>query len=211
MQDLATSAHVITKLSAMYILVALLLLSSYCIIVIYHSGKTETLYIHWGHNGCPETAEVIYSGIVAGANHAEMGGGSNAQCLPVDPEYSNDVTITQKRAYMYGAEYDRMVSIINRDIPCAVCLAIRSITYMVPAKVKCPSGWMKEYRGYLMTSLGDQSKVDYVCVDEAFKSAKRSNKTDKGLLLYPVEVKCTSLPCPPYKESIPLPCVVCSK
>ena len=62
-----------------------------------YSGNTEALYIRWGHNNCPKTAEVIYSGKMAGSNHKGNGGGSNAQCLPVDPEYSDDVTITQKR------------------------------------------------------------------------------------------------------------------
>ena len=169
------------------------------------------MYIRWGHSECPETAEVIYSGKMAGANHEENGGGSNAQCLPVDPEYSNDVTITQKRAYIYGAEFDSAASVVNHDIPCSLCLANRSTTYMVPAKVNCPSGWTEEYKGYLMTSLGYQPKVDYMCVDEAFKNAKQSRKTDKGLMLYPVEVKCASLLCPPYSKSKDLTCVVCSK
>lgn len=173
-------------------------------------GKTEALYIRWGHSDCPETAEVIYSGKIAGASHADKGGGSNAQCLPADPEYSSDASITQKRAYMYGAEFDSAV-VVNHDIPCALCLANCSATYMVPAKVACPSGWTKEYKGYLMTSLGYQPRVDYICVDEAFKNTRQNGKTDKGLMLYPVEVKCASLLCPPYRESKDVTCVVCSK
>ena len=154
---------------------------------------------------------MIYSGKVAGANHADKGGGGNAQCLPTDPEYNDSINTTQKKAYMYGAQFDNSIDILNHDIPCALCYANHSTSLMIPAKFTCPSGWTNEYYGYLMTSLGYQSKVEYMCVDKAFKNTKRRSKVDKGLLLYPVEVKCQSLPCPPFNATTDMMCVLCTK
>ena len=40
------------------------------------------------------------------------------------------------------------------DVSCAVCHAYVNNcngVYMVPAKFTCPSGWTREYCGYLMT------------------------------------------------------------
>ena len=134
---------------------------------------------------------------MAGASFEDRGGGSNTQCLPKDPEYSSDVGMAQNRAYIYGAEFDSNTRTSDlHDIPCALCfLANHSTTYMMPAKVKCPSGWTEEYRGYLMTS---------------YRYENRRRKTNKGLILYPVQVKCSSLLCPPYSELKDLTCVVCS-
>ena len=170
-----------------------------------------TTYIRWGHDNCPNSADIVYSGKVAGASHADKGGGSSAQCLSSDPEYVNSTNISQKKAYMYGAQYDSGHSAYNQDIPCAVCYANRSTVHMIPAKFTCPSGWTKEYHGYLMTSLGYQPKVEYMCVDKTFKGAIRRSKIDKGLLLYPVEVKCQSLPCPPFNATMDMMCVLCTK
>ena len=142
--------------------------------------------------------------MVAGANHADKGGGSSAQCLPTNPEYTDSATSMNKKSYIYGAQYDSNSFIHNHDIPCALCYANRSTTQMIPAKVTCPSGWTKEYNGYLMTS-------EYLCVDKAFSSANRKSKIDQGLLLHPVEVKCQSLPCPPYNATMDLMCVLCTK
>ena len=176
-----------------------------------HIANVGATYIRWGHNNCPKTTNVVYTGRIAGASPADKGGGSSAQCLPIDPEYADSTSMTQKKAYMYGAQYDNGVSIHNHDIPCALCYVNRSTTHMMPAKFTCPSGWTKEYNGYLMTSLGYQPKVEYMCVDKAFRSDKRKRKIDKGLLLYPVEVKCQSLPCPPFNATMDMMCVLCTK
>ena len=179
----------------------------------YHcfTANVGTTYIRWGHDDCPINADVIYSGRVAGANHTDKGGGSNPQCLPTDPEYNDSLNTTQKKAYMYGAQFDNSVNILNHDIPCALCYANRSTSVMIPAKFTCPSEWTNEYHGYLMTSLGYQSKTEYMCVDKAFRRTNRESKTDKGMLLYPVEIKCQSLPCPPFNATMDMMCVLCTK
>ena len=46
-----------------------------------------TVYVRWGHDECPSTAQLVYSGRAGGSNLNEPGGGSNPQCLPPDPKF----------------------------------------------------------------------------------------------------------------------------
>ena len=72
-------------------------------------GKEErnggTVYIRWGHDQCPSTAQLMYSGRAGGPHFDHTGGGSNPQCLPLDPNFLAPINGTQYRAYMYGSEY----------------------------------------------------------------------------------------------------------
>ena len=65
-------------------------------------------YARWGHDSCPNNtgAQLVHSGRAGGIHLSQQGGGSNPQCLPIDPNYllyepgsRNDIS------YMYGAEY----------------------------------------------------------------------------------------------------------
>ena len=43
----------------------------------------------------------------------------------------------------------------------------RGSMLMIPAQNDCPSGWTKEYHGYLMTAYYDHpNQKDYLCVDK---------------------------------------------
>ena len=65
-----------------------------------------TVYVRWGHNQCPSTAQLVYSGRAGGSPYSHTGGGSNAQCLPLNPNFFTPIsTGTQYRSYIYGAEY----------------------------------------------------------------------------------------------------------
>ena len=173
-----------------------------------------TVYVRWGHHSCPQNSSLVYSGRTAGADSKDSGGGANAQCLPMSPEYLTTINGSQtKSSFITGAEYQAnriKTSSNNRDIPCAVCLSTASTSYMFPAKVTCPTSWTKQYQGYLMSSHHMQSRAEYLCVDETFRSAGR-RRNDNGFLLYLVEPRCKSLPCPPYDETRELACVVCTK
>ena len=46
-----------------------------------------TVYVRWGHNRCPSTAQLVYSGRAGGSEHIHSGGGTNPQCLPLDPNF----------------------------------------------------------------------------------------------------------------------------
>ena len=44
-------------------------------------------YVRWGHDSCPTNtgAQLVYSGRAGGSLWSTSGGGSNPQCLPLDP------------------------------------------------------------------------------------------------------------------------------
>jgi len=176
------------------------------------------VYVRWGHNQCPSTAQLVYSGTVGGTVYTDSGSGSNPQCLPPNSSYLTTVSGVQKNiATMYGAEYEvseysHLRSKHDHDIPCAVCyVSQRSTVYMVPAKYTCPSGWTREYYGYLMAEHWKHHRSQFTCIDIAMKSIPGSASNHNGLLFYPVEGYCGSLPCPPYKDFRELTCAVCTK
>ena len=180
------------------------------------------VYVRWGHDQCPSTAQLVYSGIAGGPHYTHAGGGSNLQCLPLDPKFPIPISgLQQWRALMYGAEYETLTysnSYLhgrqNTDVPCAVChVSNRTAVYKVPATYTCPTGWTREYYGYLMSSHhgSDRHRTQYTCMDIAFKSVSGSSTVRNGLLFYFVEGRCGSLPCPPYNNSGELSCAVCTK
>jgi len=184
-------------------------------------GKEErnggAVYVRWGHDQCPSTAQLVYSGR-AGGTHYKQGGASNPQCLPLDPSYLQEISGAQTRTYMYGAEYQthtdsnsHLHGRHDHDVPCAVCYVTQhSTVYMLPAKYTCPSGWTREYYGYLMSEYRGNHPSQFTCVDIAFKSVIGSSPNKDGLLFYFVEGICGSLPCPPYQNYRELSCAVCS-
>ena len=178
-----------------------------------------TVYVRWGHDQCPSTAQLVYSGRAGGSHFSHSGSGSNPQCLPLDPKFLTPISGTQYRAYMYGAEYETETDSNshvhgrhNTDVPCAVChVSNRTAVYMVPAKYTCPTGWTREYYGYLMAEYYKYPGNQYTCMDTEFKSVAGSSANKDGLLFYFVEGRCGSLPCPPYDDNKELSCAVCSR
>ena len=79
----------------------------------YNGGGT--VYVRWGHDQCPSTAQLVYSGRAGGPLHGNSGGGSNPQCLPLDPNFLTPITGIQDRALMYGAEHET-VTVIFMDV-----------------------------------------------------------------------------------------------
>ena len=178
-----------------------------------------TVYVRWGHDQCPSTAQLVYSGRAGGPHWNQPGGGSNPQCLPLDPNFLTPISGTQHRGLMYGAEYETFTysnshvhGRQNTDVPCAVChVSNRTAVYMVPAKYTCPTGWTREYYGYLMSSLSVRHRTQFTCMDTALKPVVGSSAVNYGLLFMFVEGRCGSLPCPPYDNTRELSCAVCTK
>ena len=178
-----------------------------------------SVYVRWGHDQCPSTAQLVYSGRAGGSLYSQSGGGSNPQCLPLDPNFLTEISGIQSRALMFGAEYETNTDSNsylhgrhNHDVPCVVChVSNRTAVYMVPAKYTCPTGWTREYYGYLMSESSIHQRVQYTCMDIAFKPANGSSVANHdGLLFYFVEGRCGSLPCPPYDDTKELSCAVCT-
>ena len=150
------------------------------------------------------------------------GSGSNYMCLPTGPNYLGTESGKQgNRGLVYSGEYKTsdftpLEYRHDYDAPCTVCSTIRSGVLMIPAKTTCPSGWTVEYFGYLMSASYKEKASQFVCVDEnPDYTLWRSHFGENGVLLYPVEARCSSnngnLPCDAYPNGAELTCVVCTK
>ncbi|KXJ27293.1 Short-chain collagen C4 [Exaiptasia diaphana] len=152
-------------------------------------------YIRWGKTSCPYGADLVYKGRIGGEHYTHLGGGANYVCVPEVPDYLNYKPGRQNTAFIFGAEYET-----------------RSSKLMIPATYKCPSGWTREYYGYLMTEHhGHKNNRAYICVDKDAEAVSGSKPSHNGALLYPVSGHCGSLPCRPYRQDLELTCVVCTK
>ena len=119
---------------------------------------------------------------------------------------------------MYGAEYQDTNGLVanshDTDVVCAVCyVPTRNVVYMLPAKYTCPTGWTREYYGFLMSERYSHHRSTFSCVDYSLTSAIGSRTNHNGFLFYPVEGVCGSLPCTngQYDRSKALSCAVCTK
>ena len=83
---------------------------------------------------------------------------------------------------------------------------------MIPAKTTCPSGWIREYYGYLMAERSsDFYRTMYTCVDKDMESVPGSQGHENNAHFFHVEASCNGFACGPYSDSKELNCVVCSK
>ena len=179
-------------------------------------------YIRWGRTTCPEVegTEMIYEGIMAGSWYDHPGGGANYLCLPKTAMYHPEATTANiRRSNLYGTEYQitggqALVAHHDHNAPCAVCdVSTRSRKIMIPGTYECPSGWTVEYSGWLMSAhdSGHKGRTEFVCVDKDPEDIAGLYANTNGALLYPVEVVCTGIPCPPYDDRKELSCVVCTR
>ncbi|XP_071119926.1 uncharacterized protein [Mytilus edulis] len=85
-------------------------------------------YVRWGRKGCPDGAELVYTGQAGGNYYNHKGGGANYLCLPNDPEIGEPQSY--ENSQLYGAEYQvfsnrkphGMSGILgDREVPCGVC------------------------------------------------------------------------------------------
>ena len=160
------------------------------------------------------------AGAMGGGYYTHVGGGTNYVCLTNKPIYDKYQSGWQGGAAIYGTEYQTSFegftggSLHQHDAPCAVCyVRSRGSQVMIPGTNKCPSGWTREYYGYLMTShYGHAHPSEYVCVDVDAEVLPGSHRDTDGALLYVVEGNCNhALPCKPYIHGYELTCVVCTK
>ncbi|XP_078618256.1 uncharacterized protein LOC144885916 isoform X2 [Branchiostoma floridae x Branchiostoma japonicum] len=188
-----------------------------------NNGVGGSVYIRWGRTTCPTDSEtsLIYDGIAGGSHYTHSGGGANYVCLPKDPEWGVFTDGNQGTTYMQGAEYQdaqfgnspfQGASVYDHDVPCAVChVASRGSKLMIPARLSCPGGWTREYKGYLMAENYNNNRSEFVCMDGEPETRPGGHVDHNGALFYPVEASCGSLPCPNYVQGRELTCVVCTK
>ena len=175
------------------------------------------VYTRWGKSTCRSGVNRVYAGRTGSSFGGHRGGGANYICMPNDPEYSSYIPGVQGHNYVYGTEYEGpplAPGMIQHNAPCAVCdVSNKSRVLMIPAKLTCPSGWTREYYGYLMAEHVDRShgRTMYTCVDVIMESVPESQNHIDGGHFYHVEAHCNGVACPPYNNYKELTCVVCSK
>ena len=172
-------------------------------------------YIRWGNSTCPYGADTIYSGAMAGSWYNHEGAAVNPLCLPPNPKYLQYLSGYQGYARLYGAEYhvyspSPLDSSNQRNVPCALCeVTGRTNKIMIPSHYECPSGWRREYYGYLMSGSYDQKGgTQYTCVDKNLEQIPGSGGDTNGYVLFIVEAYCNHhIPCSDKEVT----CVVCTK
>ena len=177
-------------------------------------------YTRWGRTSCSDGADLVYNGRAGGELWNHPGGGTNMLCLPDQPIYNKFYTGSQDVAYMYNAEYELHQwnpfsprAHLDDDVPCAVCRVKRKSTILrIPARNVCPSGWRKEYDGYLMTERhSHKHSLDFLCVDKDAESVPGTRSNNNGASLYFVDGQCHGhLKCGPYIHNAELTCAVCT-
>lgn len=110
---------------------------------------------------------------MGGARFDDEGSGVDYQCLPLNPDWLDyNINITAQ-SLMRSIEYYTKDSGIFEDetgakrAVCAHCyIPGRTAVTMIPAKTECPSGWHREYYGYLMSSgFWQKHPTTNICVD----------------------------------------------
>ena len=173
-------------------------------------------YHRWGKSTCRSGATLVYGGKTGVTFEDDSGGASNYICMPHDPQYTLPYHAgVQGYSYVYGTEYELPPPGYNthqHNAPCAVCyVATKHTTVMIPAHTSCPTGWTREYYGYLASERTSNHRTMYVCVDLAMESVPGSSAHIDGGHFYTVEAHCNGVSCPPYSNEKELGCVVCSK
>ncbi|XP_071819132.1 uncharacterized protein [Apostichopus japonicus] len=189
------------------------------------SGVT---YVRWGRSVCPDGAETVYGGYMAGGHRDQKGGGSNYLCLPSTPVYSAKNAGFDSASRIYGTEYEvddfppfRDQGVDDMEALCVVCLApLRSTVVVIPGRNNCLTDnnarlWNMEYTGYLMAPGFRYQRAEYICVDSAPETRAGSHGNENDSTLYVVESRCSStanegIPCPPYIDGYELTCAVCT-
>ena len=182
------------------------------------SGAT---YVRWGRTVCPPGAERIYFGLASSTGNNVDGGTDESLCLPYDPEYLSNDTSNWAVGTLYHIEYAihgdpsfPLANLHRKNTPCAVCYVNRSTILTIPAKYTCPTGWTREYYGYLTAehTVSGRRRKDTICVDVNSVSGGGEGHTHAACACF-MDIKCNNKghACPPYAERKPLTCAVCSK
>ena len=182
-------------------------------------GSGGSTYVRWGRTVCPTIpgTSLVYSGYAAGGHYYRSGSGANYICLSQTPEYLEFSTSDTAWGLVYGAEYESYgdqpyAGVDDQDVPCVVCHVAQRSVLMIPGQYTCPTGWTREYYGYLVSEGNSYYRSTYECMDVSPEVIAGGDGSQDQALFYHVEARCGSLPCPPYENTErELTCAVCSK
>ena len=184
--------------------------------------RSGSVYTRWGRKSCPDGNELIHTGQAASSHYSHSGSGANTICMfdGTNATYLNYNDGNNDHSLLYGVAFqtsgygvNSLTSVHNQRVPCSVCFVNESYsTLTLPAKTACPSGWEKQYSGYLFSAYFNHKKEDWLCVDESPES-NGPYGSSQGLI-YPVEIECGSIHCgsstTEYLGNYELTCVVCA-
>ena len=88
--------------------------------------------------------------------------------------------------------------------------------FVQQASYLCPSGWSREYYGYMMSegTYSDRQRKSTICVDANAEAVPGGGVRTNPALVYFPTVECvhnSELPCHPYVDDRILSCAVCTK
>jgi hypothetical protein len=183
------------------------------------SCNVKAIYFHWGSSSCPAPSKKLYDGFTASPYYSHGGSGYNYVCLQKKPTFGYEQSdYSQSAGELFGVQYatssggiQELKNVNGATVPCAACEAPRSGVFMYPGSTTCPQGWHQEYQGYLMANYyhGSYYRTEFICVERL--AERGSGPSYRGQsYLFPTEVQCSGLPCPPYTQNRELACVVCS-
>lgn len=194
-----------------------------CAVCSLPTTRRSSVYVHYGRSDCPPSSNVVYAGFLAGSRSSEKGNGASLLCMQRLAIHREHNSQRQSGAYLNGYEYETSGSglnsqayqaVHNREIPCVVCENLHAeSTFMQHGSNSCPPDYVMEYSGFLFANRYNSYKGQYVCVDNSPQgySNNRGSLNDNYGQLYPVEIQCSGLPCPPYKAYREVACAQCSK
>ena len=159
----------------------------------------------------------ISTGFAGGSYYSASGGGANYLCLRSDPIFRPTDEVRSSRAEVYGAEYrfPPKSMLQDHEVPCVICQVTRRSVLMMPGTNLCDQGWTTKYVGHISSTKSVNNghyRTEFVCTDDdAEMTAYSSPDEDLGVLFYPTQVICGSVPCIPYVADKDLLCVVCTR
>ena len=175
-------------------------------------------YTRWGNSTCPYGADTIYSGVVAGSHHTHEGAAVDPLCIPktLSPQYLETDSGYQEYIQLYGAGYGLSGPLAHSNLrytPCALCqVSGHTNKIMIPSRYECPSGWRREYYGYLMAGhYKNKAATQFTCIDKSVEQVPGKGINGLGKYFFTVEAqyecRANFLQCSPSE----LTCVVCTK
>ena len=117
-----------------------------------------------------------------------------------DPDYLNGTSNMRRNIpdshypRIFGAEYDFFIGsvldyLMDHIVPCAQCyVPTRTAMIMIPAKTQCPSGWTREYYGYLTSDREIHKRSSFNCVDVNSEGVGSTGDENGALFTYVVSV-----------------------
>jgi len=209
---------------------AFALILMFCAAVMLQLSSAAVIYTRWGRSKCSDGAKALYTGYVAKGHWEHSGSGPNYLCLHNSPKFLNTVAGAQTdSSWIYGVEYEFKQGFSNKqpfsyennggadlwhnDAICVVCFSPKaSVQHMVAGRPDCPSSDMHlEYSGFLASERHSHpAQGEYICLDYAPEPRPGGAAASYGGLLYPVQVGCGALSCPPFVDGAELTCAVCT-